>query len=249
MKKIIRFLFAPIGGALGYWAWKLLVMILGTGNITLFGWADITIEIALISVMTLIGYFVGRPAADAIHNGMTHLTKNAKEMPAKDLLLAVVGLLVGFLAAFLISSIFRGISNEILVLGINALIYVICGTLGVRIALLRRNDVKLPGQPAPAQGGTLLDTSILIDGRACDLLKSGFLPAPVVLPKFVLEEVTHLADSEDAKKRTRGRLGLDEAVKLQEQGALISDEDYKDLSSREEKLIRLAREKNASILT
>ena len=62
----------------------------------------------------------------------------------------------------------------------------------------------------------LLDTSILIDGRFNAFCKSGFLDAPVVVPRFVIEELHRLADSSDRIKRERGRRGLDNLQRLQE---------------------------------
>lgn len=55
----------------------------------------------------------------------------------------------------------------------------------------------------------ILDTSAIIDGRLLDILKTGFLDAPLVVPQFVLDELQHLADSHDDLKRQRGRRGLE----------------------------------------
>ncbi|MDR1439532.1 MAG: hypothetical protein LBJ10_05830 [Clostridiales bacterium] len=55
----------------------------------------------------------------------------------------------------------------------------------------------------------LLDTSAIIDGRIADIIKTGFLEGPLVVPEFVLAELRHIADSADALKRGRGRRGLD----------------------------------------
>lgn len=54
----------------------------------------------------------------------------------------------------------------------------------------------------------VLDTSALIDGRIVGLADSGFLTAGLVLPRFVIEELQAVADSNDPAKRARGRRGL-----------------------------------------
>jgi len=55
----------------------------------------------------------------------------------------------------------------------------------------------------------VLDTSAIIDGRVADLSESKLFDAPVVVPRFVLNELQLIADSADRLKRTRGRRGLD----------------------------------------
>ena len=60
IKRIIHILFAPIGGALGYWIWLLLESVFYICKIELWGWVQIFLEIALISAMAVVGYFVGK---------------------------------------------------------------------------------------------------------------------------------------------------------------------------------------------
>jgi uncharacterized protein YacL len=55
----------------------------------------------------------------------------------------------------------------------------------------------------------LLDTSVLIDGRIFDILKTGFLDGEIIVPNFVLLELQLLSDSNDNLKRAKGRRGLD----------------------------------------
>lgn len=61
----------------------------------------------------------------------------------------------------------------------------------------------------------LLDTSVLIDGRIADVAATGFLQAPLIIPRFVVLELQALADSADAMKRARGRRGLELVTRLQ----------------------------------
>ena len=62
----------------------------------------------------------------------------------------------------------------------------------------------------------MLDTSVIIDGRVLDIVRSGFLEGPLLVPRFVLRELQVIADSGDPLRRTRGRRGLDVLGKLQE---------------------------------
>ncbi|MFH1718790.1 MAG: TRAM domain-containing protein [Planctomycetota bacterium] len=61
----------------------------------------------------------------------------------------------------------------------------------------------------------VLDTSAIIDGRIVDLCQSKLFDAPLVVPRFVLNELQLVADSADKLKRNRGRRGLDILNKMQ----------------------------------
>lgn len=55
----------------------------------------------------------------------------------------------------------------------------------------------------------VLDTSAIIDGRIADLYQTKLFDAPLVIPRFVLNELQLISDSTDKLKRNRGRRGLD----------------------------------------
>jgi uncharacterized protein YacL len=61
----------------------------------------------------------------------------------------------------------------------------------------------------------VLDTSAIIDGRIADLYKSKLFDAPLIVPRFVLNEMQLIADSADKLKRNRGRRGLDILKEMQ----------------------------------
>lgn len=55
----------------------------------------------------------------------------------------------------------------------------------------------------------ILDTSVIIDGRIADIVETGVIDNPLVMPNFVLAELQNIADSSDKLRRARGRRGLD----------------------------------------
>jgi uncharacterized protein YacL len=61
----------------------------------------------------------------------------------------------------------------------------------------------------------VLDTSVIIDGRIADIAQTKLFDAPLIVPRFVLNELQLVADSADKVKRNRGRRGLDMLNKLQ----------------------------------
>ena len=66
----------------------------------------------------------------------------------------------------------------------------------------------------------IMDTSAIIDGRVADLCQSKLFDAPLIVPRFVLNELQLIADSADKLKRNRGRRGLDILNKMQASSAI-----------------------------
>jgi len=72
------------------------------------------------------------------------------------------------------------------------------------------------------------------------------------VPRFVLEELQHIADSSDALRRNRGRRGLDILTRMQKESStpvLIVDDDVPDAKEVDAKLVALARGRSRTILT
>jgi uncharacterized protein YacL len=61
----------------------------------------------------------------------------------------------------------------------------------------------------------VLDTSVIIDGRIADICDTRIIDAKLIVPRFVLLELQHVADSSDKLKRNRGRRGLDMLKRMQ----------------------------------
>ena len=103
-----------------------------------------------------------------------------------------------------------------------------------------------------AASNKLLDTSVIIDGRISDILKTGFLEGNLVIPHFVLDELQRLSDSSDSLKRAKGRRGLDFIHELQEtfqNVAIVKDLEYDMIQDVDSKLIALARDTGSVIVT
>ena len=121
----------------------------------------------------------------------------------------------------------------------------IFGLLGVRLFKdrLGRKD---------KEETVLLDTSVIIDGRIADISQTGFIHGTVVIPRFVLNELQHIADSPDVLRRNRGRRGLDMLNKLQKESKApikISDVDVPEAREVDSKLVRLAKDLGCPIIT
>lgn len=98
----------------------------------------------------------------------------------------------------------------------------------------------------------IVDTSAIIDGRIVEICKTGWLEGIVLIPKIVLDEIQHLADSSDPSKRSKGRRALDllnELKGIEKIEFKIVDQNYKELSNTDEKLIKLCKDLNAKLIT
>jgi uncharacterized protein YacL len=101
----------------------------------------------------------------------------------------------------------------------------------------------------------ILDTSAIIDGRIADLCQSKLFDAPVVVPRFVLNELQLVADSADKLKRNRGRRGLDILNQMQSNPAIeveIDDTMYpevEEVKGVDQKLVMFARACNGRLST
>jgi uncharacterized protein YacL len=179
-------------------------------------------------------------------------------MPGPDLLSVILGLLIGLLVAALLAyplSLLPWWFGRLLpVLAVVVSVYV-----GVSLMLERRADVaevlrpRLPLSVSSSQEPQyLIDTSAIIDGRIADIVSAGFVHGTLLVPRFVLMELQHIADSPDQLRRNRGRRGLDVLHRLQKDSSstvLISDHDHKQIADVDGKLVHVARDLGVPVIT
>lgn len=98
---------------------------------------------------------------------------------------------------------------------------VVCCYLAVSFILQTKDDVRfvIPyvefSRETKGARPLVLDTSVIVDGRIADIANTKIFDSEMVVPRFVLQELQTIADSNDKLKRTRGRRGLDMLNKLQ----------------------------------
>ncbi len=142
---------------------------------------------------------------------------------------------------------------------INLAAYCFFGYMGMMLAVRSNRDefsliipyVRFRQQSVQEQP-VLVDTNIVIDGRITELCLSGFIRGPLIVPRFVLNELQRMADSGDSFKRERGRRGL---TKLQEMqlseivGVTIHETETQAIGDVDGELIRLAQLLGARIIS
>jgi uncharacterized protein YacL len=101
----------------------------------------------------------------------------------------------------------------------------------------------------------ILDTSVVIDGRIADVAETRVIDQPLVVPRFVLQELQGIADSSDKLRRNRGRRGLDILNRLQKSPGVevkIHDAEIPELAGIREvdqRLVVLAKHLGGKVVT
>ncbi len=101
----------------------------------------------------------------------------------------------------------------------------------------------------------VLDTSVIIDGRIADVAETQVIDQPMVVPRFVLQELQNIADSADKLRRNRGRRGLDILNRLQKSPGIevrIHDGEVPELAGVREvdqQLVILAKHLGGKVVT
>jgi uncharacterized protein YacL len=250
--RVIGFiLFAIIG-------WYVGTVIAGSSTLTpdTLRW---TIPIALVSAV--IGAMIAPWLTTKPARAMRRVIR---QLPVQQLVAGSIGLALGLvIAALLVLPLSRlpaPFGNILPAVGA-----VIFGYLGITVMVLRSDEITAlfsrrserssPKQEEPQewQGNpVLLDSSVIIDGRIADISQTGFIMGPMLIPRFVLNEVQYIADSSDSLRRNRGRRGLDMLSKLQRESpvpVVITDADVRNVRQVDDKLIQLAKQLNCPIVT
>jgi len=134
---------------------------------------------------------------------------------------------------------------------------VVLGVIGATAGAVKRTELSAFAQGVRgvrrdrADARVLLDTSVIIDGRVADVVRSGFVRGTLIIPKFVLAELQFFNDSPDGSKRERGRRGLEMLAKMQKEDTVkveLSDEEPAGTGA-DGKLVTLARALGVPIMT
>ncbi len=218
-------------------------------------------ELIWIVALALVGAAVGFAfTPGAITRFWRWVEKEIRQVPAPIFIAAIIGLVLALLASALLAlplSLLPGLWGKVLpfVLGV-----LLC-YLGISIMVHRSRDVFQPFNSAPltqlierrrGDGRIILDTNAIIDGRIADISQTGFIRETLLIPRFVLNELQHIADSPDPMRRTRGRRGLSILTKMQRESDVpiqVLDTDFEDIPEVDAKLVKLAKSLRCPIIT
>jgi uncharacterized protein YacL len=171
----------------------------------------------------------------------------------------VIGILVGCLMSYFLIKVLDLLNEDMAPkarMYRNFAIAVVLSFLSVLTILHVKDDFKfvIPFVELKREGGgvkpVILDTSAIIDGRIADVMDTKVLDTRVIVPRFVLQELQQVADSQDKLKRNRGRRGLDVLNRLRKgKGVEVQEVELPDIQGVDAKLVRLAKNLDARIVT
>lgn len=179
----------------------------------------------------------------------------------RGIIASLIGLSIGLLIAFGILHLFTQ-SNDI----IRVLIALGIGYAGLVMGYRFSTTMSFPAAFKPDGSGEnteasardtknnlkILDTSVIIDGRILEICQTKFIEGTLVIPRFVLNELQHIADSTEPLRRNKGRRGFDILRALQNNPAIeveITEEEVPHLPEVDAKLVHLAQKLEATIIT
>lgn len=266
VEKIVKAIITSIGLALGFFIYSLLE------NLNVFeftGINEIIVIIIFIIISGIIFYFLAPKFIELAQYLAKRIENELQKFTIQNIAFSAIGLIIGLLIAYLLSQPLYMIKIPYIGLAGSALLYIFFGYLGIRIPAKKIDDInasirnisqdsenirKSVKDRSKATKSTpkILDTSVIIDGRIADIVKTGFIEGPLVIPEFVLEELQHIADSSDALKRNRGRRGLDILNRIQNEldtEIIIHDKKFEDIAEVDSKLLKLTQMLKGKIIT
>lgn len=273
LKKLVRAVFTLAGAIVGYGVFSLarfFVALAGYEDLVDFSGVQELCIAALFAIIFGLIFFRLTPTIKRQGNKMANnIEVDLQKVSVNDLVMGTLGLIAGLIIAFLISQIYVGITIPYLDVILNIVTYIILGYLGIVIATTKSKDIRSAwtrSKLISSVGGgkssrsknevtpKIFDTSVIIDGRIADIMKTGFIEGNIVIPEFVLVELRHIADSSDALKRNRGRRGLDILNKIQEEYGIEiynteAEKALEEIPEVDVKLLKLAQIMNGKVVT
>ena len=212
-----------------------------------------------------LGYKLAPFIVGGINSLVRYFIALLQKMPIQDLIGGTIGLIIGltivsFIGIYLSRVPFVGYILSVMLAVFLGYIGMIVGTRkkedlftvrGLFRAETREKSIS-DSLEKNSDIPKVLDTSVIIDGRISDIVKTGFLEGPLIVPNFVLEELRHIADSSEVLKRNKGRRGLDILNMMSDGNDIevrISKEDFPEIQEVDSKLIRLTQVLRGYIVT
>lgn len=228
----------------------------------------ILFRVVVIALVVAAGYFyppfnleppVGAAVALALGGLVMVLETRIRRMPFKMMWSAAIGTFLGIFLGWLLGAIYQAIvRTETMATFTRMFFLILMPYIGFLVGT-KKSEWLDPGylfrffrEKNDGRSRKVLDSSVIIDGRIPDLCDTGFIEGSIIVPQFILKELQLIADSPDGLKRQRGRRGLEVLDRLRKASpvpVVVSDVDYPDIRDVDSKLIELAKNIDAKIVT
>lgn len=249
---LVRAILVVLGGVAGYEA-----ATLGLSYSSFSGTYSLLLLILGVVVGVAVGFVLGGFLGRQVVRLGSWVDRATVRVSAAALIVTSIGLLLGLAVAALVSLAIK----DLPVVGVFLLpvVYAASAYVFAFLAYSRYSDIgrvmgfKNLGASLAKSDRTskILDTSVIIDARIGDIVPTHFLDGDLIIPGFVLEELQSIADSSEPLRRARGRRGLECVSYLQAEyeHVVIADQDFPGVAEVDMKLIKLAKQMGAGILT
>jgi len=257
-KRILKTIFIVVGAVIGYWVYSKFYFIPD-----LYIYYNTLFKILAIVGGGTVGFLFSLLFNTKIQCLFSEIICRLQKIPTQNFAAATIGLIV----ALIIANLLAYSLSFIPIIGsyLPIILSVIMGALGINIGINKKdeivnffgyfkniNKVRKKENIAYFVHPKILDTSVIIDGRILDICQTEFLEGELIIPRFVLSELQHIADSSDSLKRNRGRRGLDvlnKMTKIKKNRVKIVGKDYNEPKEVDAKIIRLAKDIKAKVIT
>lgn len=257
-KRILRIIFIIVGAVIGYEAYRRFYFISDSSI-----YYNILFNFLAIVIGGTVGFLLSFLFNTKIQRLCSEIICRLQKIPTQNIAAAIIGLIIGLIIANLLaySLSFIPLIGSYLPIVLS----VIMGLIGINIGLNKKdeiinffgsfkgfNRIRKKEYNKYLVHPKILDTSVIIDGRILDISKTDFLEGDLIIPRFILSELQHIADSSDSLKRNRGRRGLDilnKMIKIKKNKIKIIGKDYKEQREVDTKIIRLAKDIKAKVIT
>jgi uncharacterized protein YacL len=183
--------------------------------------------------------------------------------PARSVITSLAGLIAGCLIGMMGASISQTFFNQFVMPSNSFLnemaptaIFLCCSYLGMFIiirALESAYDLFPFSKNSQMQKRELLlDGSALNDNRTVELATTGLLDHQLVVPRFVLKDLSYLLENGDEAQKAKSRRSFENLRKLESipsLGLRYEERDFEEITDNNLKLLHLANELEASIFT
>ena len=208
-----------------------------------------------------LGFVVGGVLGRTVAATADRTEAALREVSADTLLAGALGLVCGVLLGGGVAWPLFFVPDPLIAIPLFGAVVAVMGYLGFRIGAAKRDGMLAifggrtgvaPRDAAPSALPRVIDSSVAIDARILDVVRSGFLHGRMVVSAAVLAELQGLADASDPLRRQRGRRGLEVLQALQREPVIdteVADDEHPEIPEVDAKLVRLCLDKGHALLT
>jgi uncharacterized protein YacL len=179
------------------------------------------------AIGALLGYVAGGLVGRLLQRGMGAATTRLSDVPPTEILAGTLFACLGAIIGVLLCLPLFAFAYSIVLWPVAAVVALTLAEFGRRVGmakagqlsdafgLTRRLSVRQASIPA---GGLVIDSSALMDRSLLPLGRAGLLPHHLLVPQFVMDTVTTIADGPDQVAARRARGGMETLERLRQLG-------------------------------